>query len=154
MLREEVGLGHSALEDFRRKLHIHHSDPKKTSRSIGAKTEPEEVAKSADDKPQVENEAAAALGEATLADVAAATDDVDAEESKQESDAAQVARSVQIHHHGLAVLLSTKLSDGLTAIRAATRARFRRILTLLEKKLFEALPGECSATLARQIAAD
>lgn len=154
VLREEVGLGHSALEDFKKKLHIHHEHKTEASRAIDEKEEKHEVEKEAaapagEEKHKlVEREAADALGEATLADVAAASPDADADESKDSADAGQVARGVQIHHHGLAVLLSTKLSDGLTAIRAATRARFRRILTLLEKKLFELLPGECRSPTA------
>ncbi|CAE6478465.1 unnamed protein product [Rhizoctonia solani] len=48
---------------------------------------------------------------------------------------------------GFVGLLSEKLSDGLTVIRAHTRQDFRKVLGDIEEKLFESLPSEVSGPL-------
>ncbi|CAE6372246.1 unnamed protein product [Rhizoctonia solani] len=48
---------------------------------------------------------------------------------------------------GFVGLLSEKLSDGLTVIRAHTRQDFRRVLGDIEEKLFDSLPNEISGPL-------
>ncbi|KDN37052.1 hypothetical protein RSAG8_10405, partial [Rhizoctonia solani AG-8 WAC10335] len=48
---------------------------------------------------------------------------------------------------GFVGLLSGKLSDGLTLIRAHTREDFRKVLGDIEEKLFDSLPSELSAPL-------
>lgn len=50
---------------------------------------------------------------------------------------------------GFVGLLSEKLSDGLTAIRAHTRGDFREVLGKIEESLFNSLPDELSGPLMK-----
>jgi len=50
---------------------------------------------------------------------------------------------------GFVGLLSEKLSDGLTAIRAHTRGDFRKVLGEIEESLFNSLPDELSGPLMK-----
>ncbi|CAE6527919.1 hypothetical protein RSOLAG22IIIB_03193 [Rhizoctonia solani] len=50
---------------------------------------------------------------------------------------------------GFVGLLSEKLSDGLTVIRAHTREDFRKVLGDIEEKLFDSLPSEVSGPLMK-----
>jgi hypothetical protein len=65
-----------------------------------------------------------------------------------------VERAAEPQPHGVAGILSKKLSRGLTHVRSATRDDFRLMLSAIEKTLFDELPESIRGPLAKLFGGD